>query len=188
MASLADEVVERYDGPLDLVGVSLGGMVAQRAAIRHPERVRSVLAACTIPAGDPDVMGERARGAREDMPGSIETALTRWFTPDFLAQADHPVVAYSRRTLERLDPEAYAQAWEAIAAHDATAELGSVRAFTTVLAGRDDVSAPPEKGEAIAAAVPGARLVVLAGPHMLFMQDGPAFAAEVRDHLARVNT
>ena len=189
MASLADEVVASHDGDLDLIGVSLGGMVAQHAAIRHPDRVRSVFAACTIPQGDPDAMAERATGAREDMAGSIETALGRWFTPEFLAQeSDHPVIAYSRRTLEALDPEAYAQAWEAIAGHDATGGLAQIAAPFTVLAGRQDVSSPPEKAEAIAAAVPNARLVVLDGPHMLFMEDGPAFAAEVRDHLARVVT
>ena len=188
MASLADEVAATYDGPLDLIGSSLGGMVAQHVAIRHPDRVRSVFAACTIPKGDPEVMAERATNAREDMPRSIETALQRWFTPDFLARADHPSVAYSRRTLERLDPEAYAQTWEAIAGHDATGGLPGITAPTTVLAGRQDISSPPELGEQIAAGIPGARLVVLNGPHMLFMENGPAFAAELRDHLARVDT
>ena len=188
MASLADEVAATYDGRLDVIGVSLGGMVAQRLAIRHPERVRSVLAACTTGKGDPDTMAERARSAREDMPGAIASALTRWFTAEFLAeQPDHPAITYSRRTLEALDPEAYAQVWEAIATHDALAELPTVRAHFTCLAGRQDVSSPPEQAEAIASAVPGARLVVLNGPHMLFLEDGPAFGAEVRDHLARVD-
>ena len=187
MASLADEVASTYDGDLDLIGCSLGGMVAQHLAIRHPERVRSVFAACTTSKGDPEAMAERAKNAREDMPGSIETALARWFTPEFLS-GDHPAVTYSRRTLGALDAEAYAQVWEAIATHDATHGLPDISARFTVLAGRQDVSTTPEQGETIAAAVPGARLVVLDGPHMLFLEDGPAFAAEVRDHLARVDT
>lgn len=189
MASLADEIAATYDGALDLIGCSLGGMVAQHVAIRHPDRVRSVFAACTTSKGDPDAMTERAKHAREDMPGSIETALTRWFTPAFLAeQPDDPAIAYSRRTLEALNPEAYAQVWEAIGGHDATAGLPGIGAHFTVLAGRQDVSTTPEQGETIAAAVPDARLVVLDGPHMLFLEDGPAFGAEVHDHLARVDT
>src|SRR4051812_34703349 len=86
MASLGDEVAATYDGPLDVVGCSLGGMVAQHVAIRHPDRVRSVFAACTTSQGDPAVMAERARDAREDMRGAIEAALERWFTPEFREQ------------------------------------------------------------------------------------------------------
>ena len=185
IAALADEVAASYDGALDLVGVSLGGMVAQHVAIRHPERVRSMFAACTTPKGDPETMAQRAKIAREDMPAAIEEAMPRWFTPAFLETRD-PAIAYSRRTLQALNPEAFAQVWEAIAMHDALDELPKVRARTTVLAGRQDVSSPPEQGEAIASRIRNARLVVLDGPHMLHLEDGAAFGAEVRDHLARL--
>jgi len=186
IAALADEVAASYDGGLDLVGVSLGGMVAQHVAIRHPDRVRSMFAACTIPKGDPETMAQRAKIAREDMPAAIEEAMPRWFTPGFLKTQD-PAIAYSQRTLEALNPEAFAQVWEAIATHDALDDLPKVRARTTVLAGRQDASATPELGEAIASRVPHARLVVLDGPHMLHLEDGRAFGAEVRDHLARLD-
>ena len=187
IAALADEVAATYDGMLDLVGVSLGGMVAQHVAIRHPDRVRSMFAACTTGQGNPETMAQRARIAREDMPAAIEEAMPRWFTPGFLERG-HPAIDYSRRTLGALDPEAFAQVWEAIAGHDALDALAGVRARTTVLAGRQDASSRPELGEAIASRVPGARLVVLDGPHMLHLEDGPAFGAEVRDHLARIGT
>ena len=65
MASLADEVADAYDPPLHLIGVSMGGMVALNVAVRHPDRVGSVLVACTGAAVDPDVMRERARVAVE---------------------------------------------------------------------------------------------------------------------------
>jgi pimeloyl-ACP methyl ester carboxylesterase len=149
--------------------------------------VRSLLAACTTGKGDPETMAQRARIAREDMPAAIEEAMPRWFTPGFLEQG-HPAIDYSRRTLGALDPEAFAQVWDAIAGHDALDSLGEVRAVTTVLAGRQDASSPPEQGEAIASRVPGARLVVLDGPHMLHLESGPAFGAELRAHLARIGT
>ena len=186
ITALADEVAATYDGELDLVGVSLGGMVAQHVAIRHPDRVRSLFAACTTGQGNPETMAERAKIAREDMPAAIEEALPRWFTPAFL-ETDHPAIAYSRRTLGALNPEAFAQVWEAIATHDALEQLPMVSARTTVLAGRQDASSPPEHGEAIASRILNSRLVVLDGPHMLHLEDGSAFGAEVRDHLARLD-
>jgi 3-oxoadipate enol-lactonase len=186
ITALADEVAATHDGELDLVGVSLGGMVAQHVAIRHPDRVRSLFAACTTGQGNPETMAQRAKIAREDMPTAIDEAMPRWFTPAFLERG-HPAIDYSRRTLGALDPEAFAQVWEAIATHDALAALPGVSARTTVLAGRQDASSPPEHAEAIASRIPDARLVVLDGPHMLHLEDGPAFAAEVRDHLARLD-
>src|ERR1700722_3243936 len=46
-ASLADEVAATYEPPLDLVGVSLGGMVAQHLTLRHGDRVLSLMVCCT---------------------------------------------------------------------------------------------------------------------------------------------
>jgi 3-oxoadipate enol-lactonase len=58
--------------------------------------------------------------------------------------------------------EGYAACCEALAALDLTAELGRIAAPTLVIAGADDVATPPAYGETIAAAVPGARLEILA--------------------------
>ena len=187
IAALADEVAASYDGALDLVGVSLGGMVAQHVAIRHPGRVRSLFAACTTGQGNPETMAERAKIAREDMPAAIEEAMPRWFTPAFL-ETEHPAIAYSRRTLEALNPEAFAQVWEAIATHDALDELPKVSARTTVLAGRQDASSPPEHGRGDRVARSRTRgSSCSTGRTCCTSRTGAAFGAEVRDHLARAS-
>jgi pimeloyl-ACP methyl ester carboxylesterase len=160
-------------------------MVAQHLAVRHPDRVRSALVACTGPSADPATMGERAAAARaHGMAGVLGTTLERWFTPAALAaDPPHPGVAYGRRTLLALDPEAFAQGWETIATHDATPRLGEVRATVTCVAGAQDVSAPPSRVRAVADAVPGARFVVVDGPHVLPLEEPATFASVLREHL-----
>ncbi|HWT92638.1 MAG TPA: alpha/beta hydrolase, partial [Solirubrobacteraceae bacterium] len=133
MASLADEVAGTYEGPLDLAGVSMGGMVAQHVAVRHPDRVRSLLVACTGANADPTVMHRRAAAARTaGMAGVLADTLDRWFTPRALSAVPIPAgVASAREALLGLDAEAFADGWSAIATHDARAGLPAVRARTT---------------------------------------------------------
>jgi len=120
MASLADELAGRLDGPADVAGCSLGAMVALHLAVRHPECVRSLLLACAGPCSDPRLMAERAADAVErGMGGVLEVTLERWLTPELLALAPPPrAVRYAREQLLALDPEAFADGWRAIATHD----------------------------------------------------------------------
>ena len=188
MASLADEVAQSYDGPIDVAGCSLGAMVAMHLAIRHPDRVRSLFAACTGPSADPDVMEQRAADAeRLGMAGVLEVTLERWFTAAALAQRpEHPGVTYARERLLALDPHAFADGWRAIGGHDARAQLGHVTATTTVVAGTADAAASVERVKGISDRVPGARLVILDGPHMMLLEQPVAFGGALADHLERV--
>src|SRR2546423_5053787 len=103
-------------------------MVAQHVALRHPERFRSLLVACTGAAVEPGGMLERAAEVEaRGIHGVLETTLERWFTPAALAAVpEHPGVAYARRTLLALDPGSFADGWRAIAGHDVRARLGEI--------------------------------------------------------------
>jgi 3-oxoadipate enol-lactonase len=188
MASLADEVAARYDGPLDVAGCSMGGMVALNVAVRHPDRVRSVLVACTGASADPAVMEQRAADAEsQGMEGVLDVTLTRWFTPATLADGDHPGVAYARERLLALAPEAFADGWRAIATHDVVAELPSIGVPTTALAGSDDSASPVARSRLIADRVPDARFAEIDGPHMMPLERPEAFGAVLAEHLAWVS-
>lgn len=188
MISLSDQVARSYDGSLDLVGVSMGGMVAQHLCVRFPERVRSAVIACTGPDADPRTMAARAQAALDaGMQGVLDETLARWFTGAALArQPAHPGVQYARETLQGLDRQSFADGWSAIATHDARAGLPSVRARVTVIAGLQDVAAPVERCAEIASLIPRARLVKMPGPHMLALEQGAAFSQAVRRHLTEV--
>jgi 3-oxoadipate enol-lactonase len=185
MASLADEIVASYEGPLALAGVSLGGMVAQHAAVRHPQRVHSLLVACTGASADPATMEQRAAHVLADgMAGVLEETLARWFTPAALAlRPEHPGVAYARRTLLALEPACFADGWLAIAGHDIVARLGEIAVPTSCLAGAADAASPVARTKEISERVPGARFVVLDGPHTMHLERPVEFAAALAEHL-----
>lgn len=184
----ADEVAGLGGGePLDLVGVSMGSMVAQHAALRRPDRVRSLLLACTGGSADPAAALARAEAAESGgMETVLDSTLRRWFTSGALAaRPPHPGVEQVRRTLLALDPSAFADGWRAIARHDVLGRLGSVSVPTTCVAGSGDASAPTARVRRLARAIPGARLEVLDGPHMLHVENPGAFSQAIAAHLGR---
>lgn len=183
IADMADEVAGHHAGPLDVVGASLGGMVAMHLALNHPDRVRSLVLACTTPYGDAATMQARAAATEaRGSAGMLEETLTRWFTRGF-RQSDTPALAYARERLLATPPGVLADTWRAIGTHDVRDRLGAIRVPTTCLAGRHDVSSPPPVMRDLAARVPGARLVELDAPHMAFLERPAEFSAAVREHL-----
>lgn len=185
MATLADEVAASYAGEVDVVGMSLGGMVAQHVAVRHPDRVRSVVVGCTGAAADPGVMAERAAAVEAGgMASVLGSTLERWFTPATLAmRPEHPGVAYARRTLLALELGCFADGWRAIAGHDVRAQLPEIRVPVTCIAGSADAASSVARTQEIAERVPNSRFVVLDGPHMMHLERPVEFSAAVRDHL-----
>jgi 3-oxoadipate enol-lactonase len=186
MAGLADEVVAEHPGRLHLVGVSMGGMVALNAALRHPDRVASVLVACTGASASPDVMEQRAVAAEAGgMVAVLDDTLSRWFTPQALAMAPaHPGVAYARELLLDLDPSAFAAGWRAIATHDTASRLGELRMPVTAVAGGLDRASPVTRSEEIARRAPRGRLVVVDdAPHMIQLERPAALGRVIADHL-----
>jgi 3-oxoadipate enol-lactonase len=187
MHSLADEVADAVPGPLDLVGVSMGAMVAQNVAVRHPGRVRSLLVACTGAAVHREAMLRRAAEVdAKGMDGVLAETLERWFTPQALAAPQHAGVEYARGTLLALDARSFADGWRAIATHDVRGRLAEIDAPTTCILGTADPVGTRERLEEVANGVRHGRLVEIEGPHMLHLEQPAAFARALQDHLGRL--
>lgn len=194
MSDWVDDVAEAVQAagrwPVDIVGCSLGAMVAMHLATRRPELVSSLLLACTGASADPETMQERAqRVERQGMEGVLPETLERWFTTRALSQV--PVsagIAYARATLLALEPGAFADGWRVVAGHNATADLASVAVPTTCVAAQEDQAASLDRVRALATSIHGARLVVVPGPHMAFLEEPSAFQQAVAQHLDWVNT
>jgi 3-oxoadipate enol-lactonase len=188
LGDMADEVAGWTTGPVDLLGASLGGMVALHVALNHPDRVRSLVLSCTTAYGNPEVMNGRAaeteaRGAQ----GMVAQTLTRWFRRETLARAPAaPAVEYARRCLTGMDTGALADTWRAIAGHDVRGPLAEIDVPTTCIAGEHDVSTPPAVVAELADRIPGARLERLDAAHMAHLEQPQQFAEIVRRHLDRM--
>jgi 3-carboxy-cis,cis-muconate cycloisomerase/3-oxoadipate enol-lactonase len=166
-------------------GLSLGGMVGIWLAANAPDRIDRLALCCTSAKLDPAPYLERAAKVRAGGTASVADAVVeRWFTPAF-RQAAPRAVAKAVAMLAATSDEGYAGCCQAIAAMDLRADLPAISAPTLVIAGADDPATPPPHAEAIAAAIPGARLEVLAGAaHLANIQQPERVTRLLLDHLA----
>ncbi len=167
-------------------GLSIGGMVGQWLAINAPERIDKLILLCTAPYLPPaSAWQERAAAVREaGSPEVVADAVVgRWFTPAF-AQSHPDIVARYRATISGIDAEGYAGCCEAIAGMDLRGGLAGITAPTLVVAGRQDPSIPPEHSEALAAAIPGARIEILdPAAHLASVERADAVTGLIAGHL-----
>ncbi|NBU48674.1 MAG: alpha/beta fold hydrolase [Betaproteobacteria bacterium] len=164
-------------GPVAFVGLSMGGMVGQGLAIRHPDCLARLFLANTTSSYPPaaqQAWAARVQAVREGgMSAVADMVVERYVHAPF--RATHPdVVRQLRATLLRQDAGAYADACEAVAGVNWTDQLHRVTCPTQVLAGALDVGAPPEMGRALAERIPGAALTVLPGASHLSVAECPA--------------
>ncbi|MCF6470352.1 alpha/beta fold hydrolase [Nonomuraea sp. MG754425] len=172
-----------------IVGASMGGMIAQTLAIRHPGRVLTLTSIMSTPGPSVAPPTEAAaavlfRRPPEGREAVLEQALRTWSTigsPGY-AQDREKIVEMAGRAYDRcFDPAGTARQMAAImASGDRTERLAGVRVPTLVLHGEADQLVPVAGGRATAAAVPGARLVTYPGMgHDLPRELWPSVAAEI---------
>lgn len=173
-----------------VMGISMGGMVAQELTLAHPDRVRSLTLGCTYCGGEGSSLPSEAviRRLGEAMTsGDRERAIrTSWevnVSPGFAADED----AYARflQTGMRyaLPAAVIMEQMRAIAGHDTSARLPTLRMQTLVVHGTLDQILPVQNGHMIAGLIPGSRLEILDGiGHMFFLEEPERTAELVREH------
>lgn len=170
LSDFAEDLVGLLDAlgleQVHLVGISLGGMIAQQLVLTGPERVRSLVLADTTSEYNQEgrrQFTERARIAEErGLAPLIEPSIERWFTAEF--RQHHPNdVTRIHDILEQANALGYAASCRAIAQVDFTERLVSVGVPTLVLVGSEDRSTPPEMALKIHQYIPGSAYEVLTG-------------------------
>jgi pimeloyl-ACP methyl ester carboxylesterase len=195
VADMAGDVVAVLDAAgirrAHVLGVSLGGMVAQELAIRHPDRVDALVLVCTAPgwpfAYPMPAPSVRLLVATARMPA--EAARRRHTENALSARAVRERPDLVDRLLERQGSRPAgrgtlsAQA-AAGARYAGRLRQSRIRARTLVLHGDADTVVDPRNGRLLAARIPGAQLRIFPGlGHLLFWEDPDGFAAAVASFL-----
>jgi len=166
-------------------GVSLGGMIGMWLGANSSERVARLVLSNTGAKLDPSGWADRIAKIRAGgMAAIADTVMGRFFTASFVANPNAHC-ATVRETLLSLDPVGYIGCCAAIRDMDLSSALARIVAPTLVVVGEHDLATPRPLGEAIAAAVPGARLLVLPVAHLPHSERPEQFVAEVVPFLRR---
>ena len=197
MGGLARDAVDVLDAAGEqsahVVGASMGGMIAQRVALDHRDRVRSLVLACTSaggPAGLPPwrLMATVALrpwlGAKRTFPLVAPLLYARATLND---SHDRVREDLKRRIADGTSPlTVYAQ-MGAIALHDTRSRLYELANVTTlVVHGLEDGLVPPKRARELAEGIPGARLELIPScSHLLTTDAEDAVAGAILDHLER---
>jgi pimeloyl-ACP methyl ester carboxylesterase len=162
IAEVAERILADAPPRFALAGLSMGGYIAFEIVRRAPERIERLALLDTMARADPPDHSERRRRL---------IALTRDGRFDDVADLLLPLLFYRQthalRDLNRLmaqevGPDAFVRQQTAIIARpDSRPVLAGIRCPTLVLVGDHDQVTPPELSEEMAAAIPGARLVVV---------------------------
>lgn len=158
-----------------IVGASMGGMIAQLVAIRHPAKARSLVSIMSttarpgLPQAKPEamraMMAMPASSSREDRLKTAIAAVRAASGPGFQA-SDAELADYLGRSIDYtpFDPPAAARQMAAvIAALPRHAALSTLEVPALILHGADDPIIPVEHGRDTAASIPGAKLTIIPG-------------------------
>jgi 3-oxoadipate enol-lactonase len=175
-----------------VMGASMGGVIAQILAVRHPERVRSLVLACTAcrhQSWRRELLTEWAELARDRGMRAFAAENLRWLvgprslrrfwpafnalSPVFISAPQHAFIAQVRAILSMDDAMRL--------------ELPSIVAPTLVLVGSQDILTPQADSEELAELIPGAELaIVRGGAHGFMIEAAGPFNQAAGEFLERV--
>ena len=187
LAGLVDALgLERFH----LLGVSMGGMIAQEYAIAHADRLLSASFCCTYSYPGPFCL--RMFSCWRDLVPTLGVGFTQrevilWaFTTDFFEQHEDVVVEIEGLMAANPQPvEGYLAQLASIEEHDTRGRLGAVTCPVMTLVGREDILIYPKLSRRLHEELPNSKWVEVPGGHACLWEDPDAFNAAVLDYLAR---
>ena len=188
MRSLAADaallIEEQANGrQVHLVGLSMGGMMAQALALSHPELLASVTIANSC-AFYPDKGPWHARMHTVQKMGiseSADGAVSKWLTPKYVLTIEGAVAAEKlRRTRISNDAQSYIAACEAVANIDFRVANHQIATPALVIGGTLDEATPLAMSQEIESSIPGSTLVTIDAAHLSAVEQPARFCSLLR--------
>ena len=191
MQMFADDTASLLDGlgidQAHIFGISMGGMIAQEFALRHPQRVKTLILGCTNCGGekttlssDPDVLNMLANiesvSVEEAALAMTKVAVTPWF------MQKHMDTLIELNTMSAVHPtpkHGMVSQMAALQGHDTYDRLSQISVPTLVITGKDDGLVPPENSVLLSQQIPNAELVILSNASHLFNIERPQTTVDV---------
>lgn len=167
-----------------VVGLSVGGLIAQGLAAERPDLARiMVLADTAARIGNEDLWNDRIAQVKAGGLGSMaEAILERWFAPDFHKSADFPMW---RNMLVRTTDQGYARVSAAIRDTDLLASTARLTLPTLAVVGDRDGATPPDLVRDTAELIEGARFEIIRGAgHLPCVEKPQVFVRLLREFLS----
>lgn len=172
-----------------LMGVSMGGMIAQRYALDYPQDLRSLTLACTYAAPGPFCSRMFALWAETASVHGVPFVMrdvTLWaFTLDFFREREDELAEFETAMRYMDQPvAAYLAQLAVIQQHDTTAELSQLATPTLVLAGEQDILIPTALSHELHTLIPGSQWRSTPGGHACIWEHPDAFNEAFLDFLS----
>jgi len=162
-----------------VMGMSMGGMIAQEFALQYPRRVRSLILGCTA-AGGPQAVPAA--------PEVLQVLMRVDMSPEEASRAIQPFIYDAGTPRERIEEhlklllvwyptvEGFMAQLQGIIAWEAYSRIAEIHSPTLVIHGESDQLVPPENGKLIAGRIPGAEMVLIPRASHIFSTDQPEIA------------
>jgi 3-oxoadipate enol-lactonase len=149
-----------------LVGLSIGGMIAQHFALLYPDRLQAMVLCSTgfqTDEAGKKIFGDRiAQVSERGIEPQVDASMSRWFTPQFLSDAP-ATIEWVRRMYRKTSPAGFINACRAVLELNTLDRLPDITAPTLLVPGELDPTFPVSVSRTMQSRIKNAELKVLAG-------------------------
>jgi 3-oxoadipate enol-lactonase len=173
-----------------ILGLSMGGAIAQQFALDHPEKIRSLILVSTFSYVDPAARQALSR-LRQNLsvggyPAFFDEVVKLAFTPEFIAANPGPIAELKEKRIKINSPVAIGRATDACMTFNLKDEIAKIALPTLIVSGREDVFTPIHLAGEIHRSIRGSKWKIIEGVgHNLYIEKAPELAQIALEFLRR---